>query len=1042
MTSPRSPGDGAPTTGSTPTSATSDLSLGDCDPMKGHDFILSDAEFESPDSDLPGSPEVPPGTLDNEPAKANTPSTGPCVSDVPDANASAGKDGSDASMADVPEAQGSGSDPATSHPIKSEPDDLQAPESLPTGETAAGVEAPSTESVADGSGFLNETLPAGTEMTETELPLGQLFYDSPFEVARLSSPAPEGTTGPPDITRALLVVNNGSPQSMRLLIAARSLFRKQLPNMPPEYVTRLVLDWRHRTLVLIRDPRPPEEETTLANGRYPRDILLGAITYRPFDVARIGEIVFCAVHSDQQQVRGHGARLMSALASHARRHTPLRYWLTYADNHAVGYFRKQGFTTNITLPRTKIGRAHVYADNHAVGYFRKQGFTTNITLPRFRWAGRIKDYDGGTLMQCALLPLGATAPGGVLGSLAAPVRPDLPLEHLNADLLDGATAADPFGLGVSLSGPGASPTAVTGPAAIAAASKEESQNDYAHWRSVVQRQKKYVHAAIRMMGQSHMVHAGLEFARLGSGMCEEVPGYSGVPARVGALPAGHPSPGDDPTEAAASITASAAAEPGSDGAGAAPLAGLSPAVLDALVAEHRARPLRDPAATFPVRRVSIASIPGIAEAGWESTDLPARRPGPDPWADRRGAGPRSPLRAVLRRLLRLIQSKSFSWPFRQPVNVEDVTDYLDVIKEPMDLRTMEEKLNSENPVHYQSIDAFHRDLSLIFENCWKYNLESTTYYKCATELHDFAKVAIQEAARDLDRLTRSLGLQPGGPRSMQALAGSGRPPSRVHPTADFLPPAGGGDLGDGLSPSDPRFSIQVDSSPVDRHSFEDDFSPLPGAINKRRHLSLGADGDRSGHGGGAPAAHHHHHHHHSHHHHSPSSGKSRDPRKGRSKRGVRGPGPGGPAGGMLHPDEGFSDTDTYYSDDPIDVSESSGGGGGRGAAFAGAGGRSRRPRKRLLDESDEDFSDSPSSAPRSDDSFSDVGHRHRRIRRAVDAEYATDEESTSGHYSSRHSASGHDGHRYHSASQTSHGGHHSDREHTGRGRPSRPHSPP
>ena len=46
------------------------------------------------------------------------------------------------------------------------------------------------------------------------------------------------------------------------------------------------------------------------------------------------------------------------------------------------------------------------ADNNAVGYFQKQGFTKEITLPRERWAGVIKDYDGGgatcgaTLCRC------------------------------------------------------------------------------------------------------------------------------------------------------------------------------------------------------------------------------------------------------------------------------------------------------------------------------------------------------------------------------------------------------------------------------------------------------------------------------------------------------------------------------------------------------------------------------------------------------------------------------------------------------------------
>lgn len=45
-----------------------------------------------------------------------------------------------------------------------------------------------------------------------------------------------------------------------------------------------------------------------------------------------------------------------------------------------------------------------YADNYAVGYFQKQGFSKQITLPRAVWAGYIKDYEGGTIMQCKMLP--------------------------------------------------------------------------------------------------------------------------------------------------------------------------------------------------------------------------------------------------------------------------------------------------------------------------------------------------------------------------------------------------------------------------------------------------------------------------------------------------------------------------------------------------------------------------------------------------------------------------------------------------------------
>eukprot|EP00465_Bigelowiella_longifila_P006545 CAMPEP_0185260554 /NCGR_PEP_ID=MMETSP1359-20130426/9144_1 /TAXON_ID=552665 /ORGANISM="Bigelowiella longifila, Strain CCMP242" /LENGTH=263 /DNA_ID=CAMNT_0027846879 /DNA_START=1 /DNA_END=792 /DNA_ORIENTATION=- len=43
-----------------------------------------------------------------------------------------------------------------------------------------------------------------------------------------------------------------------------------------------------------------------------------------------------------------------------------------------------------------------YADNYAIGFFKKQGFAKKISMPRSRWAGFIKDYDGANLMECKI----------------------------------------------------------------------------------------------------------------------------------------------------------------------------------------------------------------------------------------------------------------------------------------------------------------------------------------------------------------------------------------------------------------------------------------------------------------------------------------------------------------------------------------------------------------------------------------------------------------------------------------------------------------
>ena len=45
-----------------------------------------------------------------------------------------------------------------------------------------------------------------------------------------------------------------------------------------------------------------------------------------------------------------------------------------------------------------------YADEFATGYFKKQGFSTQISLARSAYHGYIKEYEGATLMGCKLNP--------------------------------------------------------------------------------------------------------------------------------------------------------------------------------------------------------------------------------------------------------------------------------------------------------------------------------------------------------------------------------------------------------------------------------------------------------------------------------------------------------------------------------------------------------------------------------------------------------------------------------------------------------------
>lgn len=149
------------------------------------------------------------------------------------------------------------------------------------------------------------------------------------------------TEGPPkskpaneyDSIRWCIVVNDGSHDSLVKLVGLKSLFAKQLPKMPRPYIARLVFDRRHTSLaILSNDPQHKggDEE------------IIGGICYRAFPEMRFAEIAFCAVNSSHQ-VKGYGTKLMNLLKRHGVMER-IEYFITYADNYAIGYFKKQGFT--------------------------------------------------------------------------------------------------------------------------------------------------------------------------------------------------------------------------------------------------------------------------------------------------------------------------------------------------------------------------------------------------------------------------------------------------------------------------------------------------------------------------------------------------------------------------------------------------------------------------------------------------------------------------------------------------------------------------
>mmetsp|Transcript_1627 Transcript_1627/g.3790 ORF Transcript_1627/g.3790 Transcript_1627/m.3790 type:complete len:547 (-) Transcript_1627:311-1951(-) len=354
------------------------------------------------------------------------------------------------------------------------------------------------------------------------------------------------SANPYDNLKYIMVRNDGKPESLIKLVALKSLFSRQLPKMPRTYIARLVFDRKHISLVILNDD-PATKDTD--------EEVIGSICYRPFKDMRFAEIAFCAVNASHQ-VKGYGTKLMNLVKKEGAR-TGIEYFITYADNYAIGYFKKQGFTKTISMPKG-------------------------------RYQGLIKEYDGGTMMECY-------------------VHPSI---------------------------------------------------DFTRIPEMLKAQREFILKRIKLKALSHKVT------------------YDPLPKNW---------------------------KPH--------LEGVSRAN------ESAARAL---------------AVPGMIEAGWTIADLIATT-GQGKDLDRAKNALKSELMAIVRK----VEDQQFSWPFREPVDTNEVKDYLDVIKEPIDLLTIDKRIRKGE--HYKSKKMLYADLMLMVNNCKLYNDEASTYVQCAMNLERFLK---------------------------------------------------------------------------------------------------------------------------------------------------------------------------------------------------------------------------------------------------------------------------------------------------------------
>jgi len=109
----------------------------------------------------------------------------------------------------------------------------------------------------------------------------------------------------------------------------------------------------------------------------------------------------------------------------------------------------------------------------------------------------------------------------------------------------------------------------------------------------------------------------------------------------------------------------------------------------------------------------------------------------------------NPFMFFLRKVLDLLAENDAQDIFAEPVDTDEVADYLDIVKTPMDFSTMRKKLEN---FEYSNIDDFEKDFSLMVANCLSYNEKDTIFYRAGTKMRDVGGSIIRQAKRQAEML--------------------------------------------------------------------------------------------------------------------------------------------------------------------------------------------------------------------------------------------------------------------------------------------------
>lgn len=92
---------------------------------------------------------------------------------------------------------------------------------------------------------------------------------------------------------------------------------------------------------------------------------------------------------------------------------------------------------------------------------------------------------------------------------------------------------------------------------------------------------------------------------------------------------------------------------------------------------------------------------------------------------------------VHQRVLNMLRTNENSWPFLEPVTEELAPNYFSIIERPIDLSTIQEKIN--NKIYVNNSEEFVRDIELMVANCEQYNGKRSILGRLANRLLHYFK---------------------------------------------------------------------------------------------------------------------------------------------------------------------------------------------------------------------------------------------------------------------------------------------------------------